>query len=99
MAADIAQHVDIVEGGEPFGIVDHHGIGLAFAEGDEPGEDLLDAVLVAFNVLNREQLAAFILAGRIADACGAAAHQSDGLVARFLQPIEQHDLHQGTHMQ
>ena len=46
MPPDLAQEVDVVEPCEPFGVVGHDGVMLAFAEADEMGEGLADAGLV-----------------------------------------------------
>ena len=99
MPADVAQHLDPVQFRQPLGIVRHHGVVLACAEAQEAGKHLLDAVLVALDVLDRKDLARLVLAGGIADAGGAAAHQRDRLVAGLLQPIKAHDLHHGADMQ
>ena len=71
----------------------------AVAEGQEPGEDLLDAIEVRRDLCVGKHLARFVLAGRIADLGGAAAHQRDGLVAGLLQPAQHHDLHERPRMQ
>ena len=46
-----------------------------------------------------EQLAALVLAGRIADLGGAAAHQHDRLVPGLLQPPQHHDLDEAADME
>ena len=46
-----------------------------------------------------QQLAGFVLAGRVADARGAAAQQHQRLVAVFLQQAQDHDLHEAADMQ
>ena len=61
------------------------------AEGQELFEHLFDRVLVGIDLFQGENLAAFVLAGGIADAGGAAAHQRDRLAAGFLQPVQHHD--------
>ena len=50
------------------------------------------AAMLASISSSREQLAALVLARGIADLGRAAAHQHDRLVARLLQPAQQHDL-------
>ena len=98
MAPDVAQEIDIIELGEPFGIVGHHGFSLTFAEGHKARENLANSYLVGFDLLDRQQFAAFILARGVADHCRAAAHQRDRLAAALLQPVQQHDLHQRADM-
>ena len=46
-----------------------------------------------------EDAAALVLAGRVADPRGAAAHQRDRLVAGLLQPVQHHDRQQRADMQ
>ncbi|OIQ68461.1 hypothetical protein GALL_499460 [mine drainage metagenome] len=99
MPADIAQHLDPVELGQPFGIVRHDRIVLALAELQEVREHLLDALLVALDILDRKDFSGLVLAGGVADAGGAAAHQRDRPVAGLLQPVEAHDLYHGTDME
>src|SRR6266481_2187111 len=96
MPADIAQHLDPVEFCQPLGVVGHDRVTPGFAELQKAREHLLDAVLVALDLLDRKDFPRFILAGGIADAGGAAAHQRDRLVAGLLQPVEAHDLHHGA---
>src|SRR5258707_7074976 len=62
-------------------------------------EHLLDAVLVALNLLDPKDFPRLVLAGGVADPRGAAAHQRNRLVAGLLQPIEAHDLHHRADMQ
>ena len=62
MPADVAQEVDVVELGQPFGVVGHDRVVLALAEADEMREGLADAGLVGLDRLDRQQLAAFVLA-------------------------------------
>lgn len=91
MPADVAQEVDVIETGEPVGVVEHRGVGRPVAEGQEALENAPDRRLVGVNLFDRQKLAAFVLARRIADACGAAAHERQGFAAGALQPGEQHD--------
>ena len=46
-----------------------------------------------------QDAAALVLAGRIADPGGAAAHQRDRPVAGLLQPVQHHDRQQRADMQ
>ncbi len=96
MPANIAQHLDPVEFCQPLGVVGHDRVMLGSAELQKAREHLLDAVLVALDLMDRKDFPRFILAGGIADAGGAAAHQRDRLVAGLLQPVEAHDLHHGA---
>ena len=59
---------------------------------------LIEAMLASI-ASSVEQLARFVLAGRIADLGGAAAHQHDRLVPGLLQPAQQHDLDQAADME
>ena len=54
--------------------------------------------LVGVDLRRRQKLARLVLAGRIADLGGAAAHHDDRLVAGLLQPAQRHDLHQVADM-
>ena len=99
MAADVAQHVDVVELGQPLGIVDHHGIVSCRSRRCRNLENTCWMPRLLFSMSSSDSnLAALIPAGGIAHARGAAAHQGDGLVARLLQPVQQHDLDERTHM-
>ena len=84
VATNIAQHVDIVELGQPVGIIDHHRIACARAIAQKLRKNALDTVLVCIDLLDCQEFAGFILAGRVPDTCCAAAHQGDRLVARHL---------------
>ena len=90
MPADVAQHLDPVEFGQPFRIVQHDRVARAGAIAQHLGEHATDAGLVGFDLLDGAQRARFVLAGGIADHGGAAAHQGDRLVAALLQPIQHH---------
>ena len=54
---------------------------------------------VGSDLLVGEQLPGFVLAGRVADARGAGAHQHHRAVAVALQQAQQHDLHQAADVQ
>ena len=99
MPPDVAQEIDVVELGEPIGVVGHDGVALAVAEADEMGERLADAGLVGLDLGDRQQLAALVLAGRVADHRRAAAHQRDRLAARLLEPVQHHDLDERADVQ
>ena len=59
-----------------------------------------DAVLVGLDLLDGQELAALVLAGRIAHPCRAAAHERDRLAgAGLLQPMQHHDGEQVPHME
>ncbi len=97
--ADLAQERHIFQTVEPVGVVDHDRIGRPAPERDEPLEHAEQALLVAFDLCGREQLAHLVLARRIADLRRAAAHHHDRLVARLLEPAKRHDLHQVADME
>jgi hypothetical protein len=97
--ADVAQKRDVAQFIEPIGIVDHDRVARAVAELQEFREDLADAGHVAGDLLVRQKLAGFVLAGGVADLCRAAAHQDDRLVAGLLEPAQQHDRHEVADMQ
>ncbi len=99
MPPDVAQKVDVLELRQPVGVVGHDCVMLALAEADEMRERLADARLVGLDLFDRQQLAALVLAGRIADHRRAAAHQRDRLAAGLLKPVQHHDLHQRADMQ
>ena len=91
MPADIAQEIDVVERGEPLGIVDHQRAGRPVVEIEEAGKDRAEALLVGLDLVIGEELPRLVLARGIADPGGAAAHQRDRLVAGLLQPAQHHD--------
>ncbi len=99
MPADLAQERDVFELAQPLVIVDHDRVGRPVAEGQEALEHLADAGDVGVDLLVGQQLAALVLAGRIADLGRPAAHQHDRLVARLLQPAQHHDLDQAADVQ
>ena len=91
---DIAQKVDVVERVQPVGIVGHDGVATGGVEFQELVEDGANAFEVFVDCVVGEQAAALVLAGGIADARRAAAHQGDRAVTGLLQPVEQHDRQQ-----
>ena len=97
--ADVAQEVDVVEGRQPLGIVDHQGVAAGLAEVQQAREALLQAVLVGRDGVEGEDLPRLVPPGGIADARRTAAHQNDGAVAGLLQPVQHHDGHQAAHVQ
>ena len=99
MAADITQEIDVVERVEPIGIVGHDGVAAGILEFQELVEDRANAFEIFIDHLVGEQPPALVLAGRIADARGAAAHQRDRAMPGLLQPIEHHDRQQRADMQ
>src|SRR6202049_5329693 len=98
MPADIAQHLDPVELGQPFAVVGHDRVVLAAAEFQEAREHLLDAILVALDFLDRQDSSRFVFSGGVADAGGAAAHQRDRLVAGLRTSVEATGLAYGADM-
>ena len=99
MPADVAQERDVLE------LVSQSSLLTIIASvGPSPNvrkwpkTSRMPAILASICVIG-EQLPGVVLAGRIADLGGAAAHQHDGLVAGLLQAAQQHDLHQAADMQ
>ena len=93
MAADVAQNVDIVELGQPLGIVDDDRILGAVAELQEPGEDLLDAVLVRVDLF--KESAAWRLSSRPDGSPTRVVPppiRVSGFRPRLLRPVQEHDL-------
>ena len=100
MPADITQKLDVVQPGEPLGIVAHQRVVPSLAEAQEAVEHLADARLVVVDLLDREDLAGFVPAGRVADPRGAPAHQHDRASgARPLQPVQHHDRNEAADME
>ena len=99
MTPNLAQERNVGECVKPFGVVYHHCVGRTVAKGQELAEYSFDAIHVGFYAFVVDQLAARILARRIAYLGGAAAHQDDRLVTRSLPPAQQHDRHQRADMQ
>ncbi len=91
MAPDVTKEFDVVEGGQPLGVVGHDGVTTASAEVDEAREGAFDALLVGLDLLQGQELAALVPPGGIADPRRASAHQRDRLAAGLLQPMEHHD--------
>jgi uncharacterized protein YidB (DUF937 family) len=89
--AVVAQEVDVAQPVEPVVVVDHDGIIGAGAEAEKTVEDAPDPGHVGLDLGLAQQLPAVVLARGVADLGGAAAHQHDRLVARALQPVQQHD--------
>ena len=87
MPADVAQEIDVVERVQPVGIVGHDGVAAGILECQELGEDGADALEIFVDISSVRMRAALVLAGRIADARGAAAHQRDRPVAGLLHPV------------
>ena len=90
MPADVAQHLDPVQLRQPFGVVEHDGVGGPIAIAQHFCEHATDRGLVGFDLGNGSQRPGLVLAGGIADHGGAAAHQGDRLVAALLQPVQHH---------
>ena len=62
MPAHVAQEVDVIEPGQPVGVVEQPRFALSVAEAQELGEGFLNRGLVGVDLVDREQLAAFVLA-------------------------------------
>ena len=91
MPADVAQKFDVVEGRQPFSVIDHQRIGAAVPECQKLREHLLHAVLVLFDLIDRAKLSRFVLARRVAHPGRPATHQRDGFAAALLKPAQHHD--------
>lgn len=98
MRAVFAQEVDIIQVFQPVGVVQKLGVVAAIAELQEDGENPGNTLYVCRNRGVVHHLAALVLAGRVADLGGAAAHEGDRLMAGFLEPVEHHDLDERTGM-
>ena len=94
MHAVIAQERNIFQLVEPFRVIDHDGIGQPIAKMQVFFKNLTDAIFVFFNLMVRKQGALGVFARRVANFCGAAAHQDNRLVAGLLKNSQHHDLHQ-----
>ena len=103
MPADLAQEGDVFERIQPVGVVDHDRVGGtcvgAGTEAQEVLEDRLDVGDVGVDLLDREELAALVLARGVADLGGAAAHEDDRAVAGLLHPAQHHHRDQRSDMQ
>ena len=99
MRADVAQQRNVAERVSQSALFGHDRVGRAVAEAQERIEAAADARHVGGDLLVGEQLADLVLAGRIADARGAAAHQHERPMAVPLQQAQDHDLHQAADMQ
>ncbi len=99
MTADIAQEFDIIQTGQPVGVIEHPGVGRTFPEGQKPFEDPADRGLVCVDLLDRQELAAFVLARGVPDTRRAAAHQGQRTTAAALQPGQHHDWQERADMQ
>jgi len=97
----VAQERDVGQAVEPVGVVGHQRRrrpGRA-VEIQVVGEGPADPGDVGVDRVFGQQLAALVLARRVADLGRAAAHQGDRPVAGLLHPAQQHDLHQVPDMQ
>jgi anhydro-N-acetylmuramic acid kinase len=90
VTTDIAQEFQIVELCQPVGIVDHDSGIFAFIV-ENIAVDSLDTGNIGVDLLNTEQLPLIVAKRRVTHHRCAAAHQADGLVAGFLEPIEHGD--------
>ena len=99
MPPDVAQKIQIVQGVEPLGVIEHQRAIGGVIIGHIGGEDFLDARDVFVDLFRCQQGPLVGAKRRIADLCGAAAHQGNRFVAGFLQPAQHHDLDQRAHVQ
>ena len=99
MPPNIAQKFQIIQPVQPFGIVQHQRACRAVIIAEITCENAAHARDIVIN-RRRIQKRAFIRSeGGITNLCGAAAHQCDRLMPRFLIPTQQHNVQQMTHMQ
>ncbi len=91
MRSHLAKQLDIVEVEKPVGVVDDQG--FAVGEVDEACHLLLEALDVVRDLFLGEHFPHVGLARGVADHSGAAAQESDGLVARHLQTLHQAQSH------
>ena len=97
MRPEIAQERNVGELRQPLVVVDQQG--TAGREVQEARERALDAALVGVDLLLAEELPALVLAGRVADLGGPAAHERDRTMARLLQVPQHHDADEVADMQ
>ena len=94
MRPEQAQEIDIAVLRQPLIIVDDDRIGRTITDFDQRIEGSQDRGFVGLDLLLGQHGARLVLAGRVADLGGAAAHQDDRLVAGLLHPAQHHDLHE-----
>ena len=99
MTAIVAQERNVVQPVEPFGVVRKERVTLALAKSQELREGFPDSRDIGRDRFVIEELAGFILAGRIADLGRAAADQHDRAMAGLLQLPQHHDADEMPHMQ
>ena len=96
VAADVAQEFDVVQRGQPRGIVEHDG--LALVEGEVAGELPFQVLGICPDLLLGEQLSHLGLAARVAHHGCAAADDDYGAVPCALHVCQRHDRHQASHV-
>ena len=99
MPAVLAQEIDVAQLAQPLVVVDQQGIARAVAELQKRFERAAHAGDVGGKRGVVEQLAAFVLARRVADLGGAAADQRDRPMAGALHQAQQHDADEVADMQ
>ena len=95
--AHFPQHIDIVQGLEPLGVIQHQC--LTVGEVDELFHLALEALGVVFDGFLGQHLTHIAAAGGVADQSRAVTDQCDGLVAGHLQTSHQTQGHKVSHMQ
>ncbi len=99
MPAVIAQEGDVLQTVKPVRVIHHYRVGRAITEFKETLKYTANTIdIIVYNII-RQKLSLVVLAGRVADFRGAAAHQHDGFVAAPLQQPQQHDRHQAAGVQ
>ncbi len=93
--ADVAQELEGRDGAQPVGVVEQEGA----VEIEELAELGPDALQVALDRLEGEQLALVLLAPGVADHAGPAAGQRDGPVPGLLEAPQRAELQQAAHVQ
>ncbi len=88
MPSIIAQKFNIIEAGKPFIIINHNRIIWPIAKSQKPFKSGANGFLVFVNFVLRQELAAFILARRVADFCCAAANHHNRPMTCLLQAAQ-----------
>ena len=93
--ADVAEELEGRDRPEPVGVVEEE----RPVHVEELPELRTDALQVALDGLEGEELALVLLAARVADHAGAAPGERDGPVSRLLETAQRAELQQAAHVQ